>query len=86
MDEKHKAKKRLYEAGASIQFAVDCFGDHLAKREKYKAVDGLDAVHFYLMQKHGWIPSQVRTMSYDDLEFALREEMQGWTLPKAARA
>ncbi len=36
------------------------FAEKLVKREKYKNVSGLDAVYYYLIQKHNWIPSQVK--------------------------
>ncbi len=68
-----------------LAFSLDCFGDYLAKREKYKEHEGMEAVHFYLVQKHHWLPSVVRAMSWDDLRFVLAEEMSGWTLPKQAR-
>ena len=67
-----------------LAFCLDVFGDHIAKREKYKEHDGMDAVHFYLIQKYHWLPSQVRAMSHADLRFVLDEEMSGWTLPKDA--
>jgi hypothetical protein len=37
------------------------------------------------MQKHHWLPREVNAMSYDDLNFAMSEELAGWTLPKSAR-
>jgi hypothetical protein len=49
-------------------------GDKLAKREKYEQVSGLEAVHYYLMQKHHWAPKRVRSMKLDELWFCLREE------------
>lgn len=49
-------------------------GDKLAKREKYEQVSGLEAVQYYLMQKHHWLPKRVRSMKLDDLWFCLKEE------------
>lgn len=67
------------------EYALDIFGDSLKARCKWKNdLKGLDAVHYYLMQKHDWTPAQVRSMTLEDLRFALSEEMQGWTLPKDA--
>lgn len=77
--------RRLHDATAGLDFCLDVFGDHLAQRENYRSVDGLDAVRFHLMQRHHWTPAQVRAMSPEDLRFALSEEMHGWTLPAAAR-
>jgi hypothetical protein len=77
--------RRQREAEGFLAFSVDCFGDHIAKREKYKSHRGLDAVHFYLVGKYGWLPAQVRALNWDDLRFLLEEEMVGWTLPKELR-
>lgn len=49
-------------------------GDKLAKREKYKNFSGIEAVHYYLVQKHNWLPSQVKSMNVEDLSFCLEEE------------
>lgn len=49
-------------------------GDKLAKREKYKKLSGIEAVHFYLINKHNWLPSQVKAMDIEDLAFCLSEE------------
>jgi hypothetical protein len=83
--------KRTYEVMSKLRaldgelaFSIDCFGDRIAQREKYKSHRGLDAVHFYLLGKHHWLPSQVRSLSWEDLRFLLEEEMAGWTLPKEA--
>lgn len=82
-------KKELYEAikskhkqTAILDYAVEVFGDHLADREEYKEHQGIDAVHYYICLKFGYLPRDVRNMSFDDLRFLLGEEMYGWTLPK----
>lgn len=49
-------------------------GDKLAKREKYEQVSGLEAVHYYLTQKHHWLPKRVRSMKLEELLFCLKEE------------
>jgi hypothetical protein len=56
-----------------VQFIAE-IGDKLAKREKYERVSGLEAVHYYLMQKHHWPPKRIRAMKVDDLYFCLKEE------------
>jgi hypothetical protein len=76
--------KDLHEAEGKAMYHIACFGDHIAKREGYKSVDGLDAVHYYLVQKHNWLPAQARALNVEDLQFLLHEEMQGWTLPPEA--
>ncbi|WP_289141176.1 hypothetical protein [uncultured Pseudomonas sp.] len=83
--EKYEIWKRLHEAEGGLAYGLAVYGDHIAKREKYKTVEGMDAVRFYLVQKFSWPPSQVRSMSYEDMSFVLQEEMAGFTYPKEAR-
>lgn len=86
MKQDYEIRKGLHHANADITYLLDVFGDHLAKREKYNSdLHGLDAVRYYLMQKHHWLPRDVQTMNPADMEFAMSEELAGWTLPKAAR-
>jgi hypothetical protein len=49
-------------------------GNLLAKNQKYQGVEGLDAIRYFLMQKHNWTPSQVKSMSHEDLLFAFSQE------------
>lgn len=79
-----KTRKRLHEAEGDLAYSLDVFGDHIAEREGYKELNGIEAVQFYIVQKFKWVPSVVRSMSYEDLRFVLSEEMSGWTLPKDA--
>ena len=67
-----------HEAQAEKNFQIEAFGDEIAKREGYKAHKGLDALHFYLVQKYHWTPATVRHLSFDDLDFLLKEEKHGW--------
>lgn len=85
------SKKELYEATHDVRmhqgqshYHVEVFGDHLAKKQGYKEHDGIEAVWFYLIQKHHWTPATVRALNAEDLRFLLAEEMSGWTLPKDA--
>ena len=78
--------QRLYVfgEGGELALTLHLFGDHLAERESYRDLDGLEALHFYLMQKHGWKPAELRAMSYADLAFALHQELRGWQRPAEA--
>ena len=78
--------QRLYAfgEGGEVAFTLHLFGDHLADREGYQGLDGQEAVCFYLMQKHGWLPAQVRAMSYSDRAFALHQELRPWLRPVEA--
>jgi hypothetical protein len=77
--------KKLRNAEGSLMYSIDCFGDHIAKREGYKSLDGIDAVHYYLVQKYNWLPAQVLALNFEDLHFLLQEEMHNWNLPQEAR-
>lgn len=84
-NEKYKVLRALYQSQGNLDYALAVFGDHLAEREGYKELDGIEAVYFYLVHKFNWIPSQVRAMSLEDIQFVLSEEMSGWQLPEDAR-
>lgn len=60
-------------------------GDDLAKREKYRVHRGLEAIHYYLVRKFNWLPSQVRAMNTEDLHFLLAEEWPDWKVPERFR-
>lgn len=81
----YKTSWRTHQAEAGLAYAVAVFGDELARREGYKDIDGLEAVHLYLIRKHHWLPRDVQSMSAKDLRLALHVEMQGWTLPPEAQ-
>jgi hypothetical protein len=83
--EHYEILKRLHEADGDLNYSLDVFGDTLAKREGYKDLDGIEAIHFYLIHKFGWLPRDVRAMTFDDIRLVLSQEMHGWTLPPAAR-
>jgi len=59
---------------SSITKNLFSIGDKIAKRENYHNISGLEAVHYYLIQKHNWLPSQVKSMSLEDLSFCLSDE------------
>lgn len=77
---------RLHEAQGAMAYSLDVFGDEIARRQGYKdsSLVGMEAVHFYLIHKFNWLPSQVRSMKAEDILFVLTEEMHGWTYPKDA--
>lgn len=85
MKDLEKATYDLAHTEADLHYFLCVFGDELAKRYGYKAVDGLDAVHFHLCVTHHWTPAAVRSMTSQDLQFLLQEEMHGWTVPKGSQ-
>jgi hypothetical protein len=80
-----EATRNLRRVEGERAFHVDLFGDYIAEREGYKAHGGLDAVRYYLIQKHHWLPRDVRSLNLDDLLFVLEEEMSGWHVPPEFR-
>ncbi|ARR57208.1 hypothetical protein HY78_15650 [Rhizorhabdus wittichii DC-6] len=81
----NEATARVHHTTGALNFCLEMFGNELAKREGYREYKAMDAIYFYLMMKHGWLPRDVRSMSFEDLRFALGEEMHGWALPKHLR-
>jgi hypothetical protein len=60
-----------------LNYFLDLFGDHIAQREGYgKYLRGMDAVHFHLVHKFGWLPRDVKSMSLEDVRFVLCQEME----------
>ena len=84
-NERYEILKGLYKTHGDLAYLLAVFGDHLAKREKYKGLRDMDAVHYYIITKFKWLPRDVRSMSYDDLRLVLTEEMEGWVAPEEAR-
>jgi hypothetical protein len=80
----YEQDKRLCKEDGERAYSLGVFGNELAKRQQYKGVQGIDAVHLYICLTFHWKPSDVRAMSVHDLRFLLTQEMQGWTLPKEA--
>jgi len=78
-------RKRLHDAQGNMAYILEVFGDDLAKREGYKDLDGMDAIHFYLIHKFNWLPRDVMSMSAEHIRFVLSQELAGWTLPQDAR-
>ena len=66
--------EKLMHAEADLKYALSRRGTQLAEQEGYKDLDGLDAIRYYLMQKHNWLPAQVKALNFDDLYFAMSQE------------
>jgi len=50
-------------------------GDYIAEEEKYQTNKGLNAIHYYIMQKHHWPLIEIRALSDEDIDFILSEEL-----------
>jgi len=46
-------------------------GDHIAIKERYVGLNGMEAVYRYLVDKYKWLPEQVRNFSNEDLHMLL---------------
>ncbi len=76
-----RVPKQENTAVAERSARLNVIGRALSIRYGYDIHHELDAVYFYLVCKHNWLPSQVRALSDDDLLFLTEEEMVGWALP-----
>ena len=59
-----------------LNYFLDVFGDHIAQREGYRHLSGMEAIHFYLVHKFGWLPRDVKSMSLEDVQFVLSQERE----------
>ena len=78
MNDINEIKENLIKQSAEYSSAITktlcTIGNKIAEKEGYKSLLGIDAVQYYLMQKHHWLPSQVKSMSLEDLSFCFEEE------------
>ncbi|WP_439449795.1 hypothetical protein [Stenotrophomonas sp. ATs4] len=87
LSQKNEIRYQSHHWRGRLDYVLEVFGDTLKSREGWQNdLEGLDAVAYYLMQKHHWTPAQIRAMSLEDQRFALSEEMHGWKLPEDALA
>jgi hypothetical protein len=60
---------------AHLNYYLDLFGDHIAEREGYRSLSGMNAVHFYIIHTFRWLPKDVKSMSLEDVRLVLTQEM-----------
>ena len=80
-EDMNEARHRLHATTGELNYHLECFGDQLAKKSGYKAVDGMDAIWLYLIKTYHWTPAYVRGMNPEDIRFVLSQEMEGFTNP-----
>lgn len=79
MNDALEARWRTHASQAELAFLAECFGDELARTGRVEAsLRGRDALEAYLINKHHWLPSTVRALSWEDLRCALHSELQAW--------
>jgi len=81
IEAKFQAWRDLHHAEAQLDVLLEAFGDHLAEKEGYQTIGGIEAVHLYLIRKYSWLPRDVLTMRTSELRLALHVELQGWKAP-----
>lgn len=76
--------REMYSSVDEPRKELQRFGDQLAKRMEYKRLRGIDAIMFFLIQEHHWLPADVGHITLGDLCLLLREEEEaaGWLLPE----
>jgi len=82
--EQYAMVRRIHAARAELAYQLEVFGDEIADREDYRGLVGMDAIRLYLMNKHHWLPEQMRSMQPEDYRLLLTEEMRGWEMPETA--
>jgi hypothetical protein len=59
---------------ADSERVLECLGAHLAAKHKYP-LEGISAVHYHLIQKHNWLPRDVKSLSIEDMKLACAMEL-----------
>ncbi len=75
-----------YTNEGKLNYLFCVFGDHIAEREGYKRIDGMEAIHFYLIHKFGWLPRDVKSMSLEDMKLVLGQEWEEYSAAKSKKA
>jgi hypothetical protein len=83
--ERYEVLKRLHSAQGDLAYLLEVFGDTVAEREGYKNLQGMEAIHFYLIHKFNWLPRDVMSMSAEHIRLVLHQEMSDWKSPADAR-
>ena len=76
-DEYFESGSRYYQANAEQNHALDRRGERIAEKNGWIQISGIEAVKYYLMQKHHWTPAQLDAMSIEQLRFAMRFDTAG---------
>lgn len=84
-EQRYKVLKQKYANIGNQAYYLEVFGNYLAEREGYRELDGMKAIHYYLIQKHHWLPKDVRSMCIEDIRFLMCEEMVDWCAPPESR-
>jgi|GEM_PF-5814047 len=75
------AQRRLLAAEAELHSMTLELGDRLAETNGYRE-RGFDALVIHLVQKHGWLPRDIREMRTEDLRLVLHDEFKKHPAPR----
>ncbi len=78
-------RARKHRANADLLAAWEDRGDRIAVAMGYEGLDGLEAVHRYLVDKHHWLPRDVRGLTTDDFEMLFAGDPVGKQRPRNSR-
>ncbi|MBN1930788.1 MAG: hypothetical protein JW786_04175 [Desulfobacterales bacterium] len=56
---------------ADYSSRIETIGDHIAKKEGYIGLKGVEAVYRYIIDKYNWLPEQVRGLGNEDVSMLL---------------
>ncbi len=79
-----KAEAGLILREARAEYVLFCFGEKLKEENNYTIQEDnrFSPIHVYLINKHHWTPTEVKSMSSKELRIALTEELKDFTLSK----
>ncbi|MEW4338468.1 hypothetical protein [Chromobacterium vaccinii] len=83
---RNEVRLSICRSEGELNYFLIAFGDHIAEREGYKNLDGLDAIQHYLIHKFHWLPRDVRAMTHEDMRLVLSQELEGHVFPPEVRA
>lgn len=69
--ELHEVTRRAYAAEADMKACIAAKGDALSQKMGYGDLDGLNAIHRYLIDKYHWLPRDVRALTVDELQMLI---------------
>ncbi|WP_249978033.1 hypothetical protein [Vreelandella olivaria] len=82
-DRVEKAAPSLHPEQHEMHFILSAYGNALAVSREWQ-LRGIDAIHYALIHRYHWLPSQIHSLSLHDKALALHEELQGLTLDDEA--
>lgn len=66
-----ETRRKIHVLNGEMAALLEEQGDALAKRMGYDGLRGMDALHRFLIDKHHWLPHQVRSLTVDELKLLL---------------